>query len=164
MEIVQISNIREIKKAKEELEKKLDIKITLSRKTATIEGNSLEEYEVANILNAISLGFSAKKSIHLLGEEISFKKINIKDFTKRKDMYEVRARIIGKEGKIKRTLEDLSDCEIIIRENTIGILGSAEEMEKTITGITNLIRGSKVSNVYNYLEKLNREKKKLNKS
>lgn len=163
MEIIQIENLKEIKKAKEELEKKLNIKITISKKTVTIEGNPLEEYEVANVLNAVSFGFSAKKSIHLLGEEISFKKLNIKDFTKRKDMYEVRARIIGKEGKIKRTIEDLSDCEIILRGNTLGILGSAEEMEKVITGITNLIRGSKVSNVYSYIEKLNREKKKLGK-
>ncbi len=161
MEIIPIENIREIKKAKEEIEKNLNLKITISKKTATIEGETMDEYEATMILNAISFGFSSKKALLLMHEDISFKKINIKDFTRRKDMYEVRARIIGKEGKIKRTIEDLSGCDLVLKGNTLGVLGPAEEVDSITVALANLIRGSKVSNVYNYLEKLNRESKKI---
>ena len=161
METIYFKNTKEIKKAKEEIEKNLNVTITLVGKKALIEGASLNEYEAWNILDAISFGFSAKKALQLKESELSFKKINIKDFTRRKNMYDVRARIIGKEGKVKRTIEDLSDCEMIIKDNMIGIIGYAESIDIVITALTNLIRGSKVSNVYNFLEKMNRDRRTL---
>lgn len=160
MEFIQIKNIKEIKKVKEELEKKLDIKINLKRKVAEIEGPPLNEYEAGIILDAVSFGFSAKKAILLLDSDITFRKINIKDFTRRKNLYDVRARIIGKEGKIKRTIEELSDCELVLHENTLGIIGSAEGIETATTALTSIIKGAKAANVYGYLEKVNRIRRK----
>ena len=161
METIYFENTKEIKKAKEEIEKNLNVTITFTGKKAVIEGAPLNEYEAWNILDAISFGFSAKKALQLKESELSFKKINIKDFTRRKNMYDVRARIIGKEGKVKRTIENLSDCEMIIKDNVIGIIGYAESIDIVITALTNLIRGSKVSNVYNFLERMNRDRRTL---
>lgn len=163
METVQIENLKEIRKAKEKIEKEKDIKIKInsSKKTAEINGSALDEYEVQNILEAISFGFSAQKAIALLNEDIEFRKINIKDFTRRKNLRDVRSRIIGKKGKIKHTIEELSGCSIILKDNALGILGDIEFIDTVITALGNIAKGSKASNVYSYLERSNRRRRKL---
>jgi len=40
------------------------------------------------------------------------------------------------------------------------VIGHAEDIGYATTAIANLIKGSKQSNVYNYLERINKEKKK----
>ena len=104
--------------------------------------------------------FQKKKALQLLDPEATFRKIHIKNFTRRKNIGEVRARLIGTEGKTKRTLEEIGSCDIIIGDTEVGIIGSAENIEKTTTAITNLIKGSKQANVYRFLERMNTIEKK----
>jgi len=158
MQTIIFQNFKELKRAKSELEKKLNVEIKIQAKRVEITGNSLEEYEASIVLDAISFGFSAKKALALKEESKIFRILNIKNFTRKKNLKEVRARIIGKEGKTKRTIENIAECEIIIKDNEIGIIGDAESIEKLITGITNLIKGTKQSNTYRYLERLNKRK------
>ena len=72
-----------------------------------------------------------------------------------------KGRIIGKEGQVKRTIEDVSDCLTELRGNTIGIIGSADNINNVITALKNLIRGSKQANVYRYLEEMNSYRKDM---
>lgn len=160
METVFFERTGNIRREKKFLEGKLNVKLNIIGKKITLEGNALEEYEARIVLEAISFGFSAKVSIILKDPEVSFREIPIRDFTRKKNLESVRARLIGKHGRTKSTIEGISDCKIIIRDNAVGIIGSANEIEHTITAITNLIKGSKQSNVYNYLEKINRNKQK----
>jgi ribosomal RNA assembly protein len=160
METLFFKKTREIRKEKTDLEKKLNIIITIKGNSVSFEGSSINEYEALRVLEAMQTGFSAKKAILLLDEDIIFKKINIKNFTRRKDMDEVRSRIIGKDGKTKRTIEEISNCYINVEDDsTIGIIGPAESIEEATTAITNLIKGSKQANVYRFLEKINTIKK-----
>jgi ribosomal RNA assembly protein len=110
----------------------------------------------------MQFGFSAKKALTLLNDDITFRKIPIKNFTRRKNLKEVRGRIIGKEGKTKRTIENIADCEVIVNGNEVGVICTADEVEETTTAITNLIRGTKEANIYGFLERMNKEKKKYN--
>lgn len=161
METILINNIKEIQKAIPNLEKSLGLKIKLEGKKALVEGEPMEEYEARKILEAISFGFSAKQAMQLKDPEIAFKTINIKKFTRRANLKDVRARIIGKEGKVKRTLENLSRTSIIIKGNEVGIIGDAESTEEIITALASLIKGSKQSNVYSFLERMNAKRKAL---
>jgi len=106
------------------------------------------------------LGFPSKTAILLKEEDLIFEKINIKEFTRRKNLSIIRSRLIGTHGKTKKTLEGISGCKIIIKDNAVGIIGPAESMGYTITGITNLIRGTKQTNIYKYLERVNTKRKK----
>ncbi len=158
METFYFKSIKEIIKEKENIERKLGIKIRITGKKVSINEEPYKEYEASIILEAISFGFSAKKSLSLLEEEMIFRKINIKDFTRRKNLHEVRARIIGREGKTKRTIENISGCDIILKDNTLGIIGSAESVELATMALKNLIKGSKQANVYRFLERTNKTK------
>ncbi len=156
MEQITFENTAELKRTKEELEKALKVKITIKEKEVTIEGEAVDEYEASIVLGAIALGFSAKKALLLKNEEMIFRKLHIKDYTRRKNLSEIKARLIGTGGKTKKTIEELSNTEIVIKNNEVGIIGEAESIDFATTAIINIIRGSKQANVYHYLEEKNR--------
>ncbi len=160
--MIYFKKLNELRKNKSQLEKKLNTKITLKgRQVTLISKNPLDEYEASIILDAMNFGFSAKKVLMIKEQEMLFRIINIKNFTRKKNLNEVRARIIGTKGRTKRTIEDISNCHILIKDNEVGIICNAYDIEEIITGITNLIRGTKQSNTYRYLEKMNRRKKEI---
>ncbi len=159
MEQVNLENSRKIKQNKEELEKKLNVRIAIKGKQAEIEGNPVDEYGTVIIIEAMEFGFPLKDAMRLTDENIVFRKLPIKQFTKRKNLEEIRGRIIGTEGKTKRTIEEVSGCAVAVHNNHVGIIGPAENIEEATTAITNLIRGSKQANVYRFLERMNAAKK-----
>ena len=159
METITLEKTKEFLRTKKELEDKLKVKLTIKGKTITISGKAIDEYEASMVLDAIGFGFTADDALELKDEDFMFKKIHIKDFTRRKNLEDVRGRIIGKHGKTRKTVEQISDTKIIIHDSEVGIIGNSENIEYAVTAITNIIRGSKQSNVYGYLEKINRSKK-----
>lgn len=159
MEIIFVPLVEEAKKEKAFLEKKLKVKITFNGKKVILEGNSLDEYEAKIVFEAIAFGYDSRTAVLLKDEEFAFRRMSIRDFTRRKDLEVVKARVIGTQGRTKKTLENLADCKIIVRENEVGIIASAEEIEYVLTALSNLIRGSKQSNVYKFLERINTQKK-----
>jgi ribosomal RNA assembly protein len=74
-------------------------------------------------------------------------------------LHDVKARIIGTEGKTKRTIESLGECYIIVKDSIVYLLAPADKVEYITTAITNLIKGSKQSNVYKFLEERNAQEK-----
>ncbi len=159
MQTIFFQKTSELRRNKDELERKLNIKINIKGKKVTIKGSPIDEYEASLVLDAINLGFSARNALTLKDESKIFRILNIKDITRKKNLENVRARIIGREGKTKRTIENITGCDIIIKDNEIGIIGDAESIENVITGISNLVRGTKQSNTYRYLEKMNKRKR-----
>lgn len=161
MENIYLKRISEIRREKDKIERILNIEINIKGKIVYFEGKPLDEYEALQIFEAMKFGFTLKKALLLIEPDIQFQKLNIKDFTRRKDLYEVRARIIGKDGKTKRTIEYVSDCSIELNDNTVGIIGNSEEIDAAVTALKSLIHGSKEGNVYRYLERMNTERRKI---
>ena len=160
MNTIQFERNKEIIKNKKKLEEKLKIRIIVQKNFIIIDGNPLDEYEASIVLEAVNEGFPVETALNLIKEEIIFKKLNIKDYTKRKDISVVRGRIIGTHGKTKKTLEQITDCSIKIKENNVSIIGHAEEVKNVITSIISIIRGAKQKNAYKYLERINTKNKK----
>jgi len=164
METLYFKKIKELQKEKDRLESKLGVSIIINGKKVSIKTDKEDafyEYEALIVLEAMQFGFSAKKALDLLNDDFVFRKIPIKQFTRRKNLKEVRGRIIGKEGKTKSTIEEISSCDMLINEdeNAVGIIGPADEIEEATTAISNLIKGSKQANVYRFLERINAGKK-----
>ena len=157
MEEIYCKNLAELKREKKFLENKLHIKIKIKGRIVILEGDPLDEYEALMILDAINLGFSAQNASLLTDPN---EKINIKDYTRRKNLKIVKGRLIGTHGKTKKTMEQISHCFIKIKGNTVAVIAPAEGIEYALTAIINIIRGSKQTNVYKYLERIKTEKKK----
>lgn len=162
METTYLERTTELKRNMKELERKLKVSLTLQGRKLVISGDAINEYEASKIIDAINFGFSVQKSLQLLDSEMIFRVLHIRDFTRKKNLEEVRARIIGTNGKTKKTIEDISNCDIIIADSYIGIIGHSESIDGAITAITKIIRGTKQTNAYRYLERRNRTKKEKN--
>ena len=160
METIYLKRVGEVRRNKEELEKQLNIKIKVSGNNVVIEGKSLDEYDAQCVFDAINFGFSVKKALLLKGEDMVFKVVHIKSFTKR-NLRDIKSRLIGKRGKTRRTISEISGCDVLIKEGEVGIIGDVESVEDTETAIINLIKGSKQSNMYRYLEKRNKTKSRF---
>jgi ribosomal RNA assembly protein len=140
-------------KNKKRLEKILKVEISNRGKEITIDGDPTDEHVALQVLDALSFGFPFATAISIKEEDKVLEIINIKEHTNRKDFSSVRARIIGRGGKVLKTLSNLTDCDLELRDNQVGIIGDATLMKHAKEALISLIRGAKHGNVYTFLEK-----------
>ena len=153
METIYCEKLLRILKNKKRLEEKLEIKISNRGKEITLDGNSEKEYVAKKVIEALEFGFPFSVAMFIVDEDFMFEIVNIKEYTKRKDLERIRARIIGKQGRALKTLSQLTKCFFELKGNQIGIIGHPEHIKNAEDAITSIIRGSKHSNVYSHLEK-----------
>jgi len=153
MKTIICEKLPRITKNKKKLEKILNVKITNRGKEVTIRGKPEEEYIAEKVVDALNFGFPFKIAILIKEEDFIFEIINIKDYTNRKDLERIRARLIGKKGKTLKTLNQLTKCYFELKDNYIGIIGFPEYIQNAQEAVVEIIRGAKQSNVYNFLEK-----------
>ncbi|MGD9275589.1 MAG: KH domain-containing protein [Candidatus Pacearchaeota archaeon] len=152
MKVILCEKLPRILKNKKKLEKTLNVKIQNRGKEVKIEGKGEDEFIAEKVIDALNFGFSYSDAISIKSEDFDFEVISIKDYTKRKDLKSVRARIIGGGGKTLKVLSDLSRCSLELKENSVGIIGPPECIQNAIDGISSICHGSKQSNVYKLLE------------
>ncbi|MEK6915859.1 MAG: KH domain-containing protein [Nanoarchaeota archaeon] len=156
---IELTRIKDVLNNKSKLESKLNAKIKISGKNITINADPFNEFEAQRVFDAINLGFSVKKALKVLDEDIGFIKINIRDYANTKNHAVVRSRLIGTNGKTRKTIEEITKCDVSIHDNSVGIIGPAEITESALVAVTNIIKGTKQANAYRYLEKINSQRK-----
>lgn len=142
-----------IRKRQKKLSRILDVKIRLEGNEVILEGTGDNEYIAEKVIDAINFGFSVPTALLIKEDDYIFEIIDIKDYTRKKDLKMVRARIIGTGGKTLGTLLTLTNCHFEIKDNRVGIIGTPEAMLNAQNAVMSLIRGSKQANVYAFLEK-----------
>lgn len=153
MEILVYEKIPRIIKNKKRLEGMLNVKISINGKEITVSGTAEDEYFAEKVISALEFGFPFTVALSLRTDENMFEVIHIKDHTHKKDLTEVRARIIGTKGKTLRALTELTKCHFELNGNFIGIVGEPELMRNAQEAAISIIRGAKQGNVYAFLEK-----------
>jgi len=159
MQIFSAKTIGKIKKNKYMLERKLKVKIEIKNKQIFLYGKELNKYLAEKILRAIDRDFPIKIAFLLLNPDNMLEEINIKEFTRKKNLSLVKARIIGTKGKALKTVTQLSDRYFTLKGNTVAIIGETTKIKEAITAMKSLIHGSKHAKVYSYLEKSRRRRK-----
>jgi KH domain-containing protein len=142
-----------ILKNRKMLERELNVKITNKGTEVIVEGLPIDEYLAEKVIDAINFGFPLSVAFMIKEEDVSFEILNIKDYTKRKDFATIRARIIGKNGKTLKTLNNLTNCNFELKDNQVGIIGNSGDIKNAQIAVTAIIKGAKQSNAYSYLEK-----------
>ena len=153
METIICEKSQRIIKNRKRLEEELKIKITNKGKEITIHGSPENEYVAEKVIEALEFGFPFSVALLIKEQDFMFEALNIKDYTKRKDLEKIRARIIGTKGKTLRTLLELTKCHFEIKDNQVGIIGEPEYMRNSQEAMISLIHGAKHANVYSFLEK-----------
>jgi ribosomal RNA assembly protein len=110
--------------------------------------------KLPDVIKAIGRGMNPKKAISLLDDEMLFELIELKSFVGKKanQQRRIRSRIIGSEGKIRKKIESLTNCEITIYGGTIVIIGDDIGLPMASDAIKNLLNGAEHGPVLNKLE------------
>ena len=125
--------------------------IAIDERTAK---DPLTVLKVENIIRAIGRGFSPEHANRLLDDVVDFYVFDIYDYVGKKEQHvlRVKSRIIGREGKTKRVLEDLTESNISIYGHTISVISDSENMDIVKKAIDMLLSGSRHSTVYRFVE------------
>ena len=158
MQEIYVENLKEVLRSKFRLQKELEIKLTNKGKNVFVNGPANKEFIAIEVLEAINLGFSADRALELTQNGFMLQTVHIKDITKRHDLERVRARIIGTQGRTLKTLQNLTNCDLAMNDNEIGLIGPIQEMEDAVQAVTSLVQGSKQGNVYGRLERQRKKK------
>ncbi len=69
----------------------------------------------------------------------------------------MKGRIIGKEGKMRKFIEDVLNVNISVYGKTVAIIGDAESVAVAREAIEMLVEGAQHSTVQRFLERKRRE-------
>ena len=124
--------------------------------------DALGLYTAREIIRAISRGFNPDIARLLLKQDYIFESVQLVEFTgkSKNDLLRLKGRVIGKDGKSRRLIEELSETYISVYGKSISIIGTAESSYMAKKAVEALLMGSTHANVYKWLEKKRRELKR----
>jgi ribosomal RNA assembly protein len=152
------------------IERKLKVKLNVDSEngTVTITLPATAEdptvlFRAKEVVTAIGRGFSPEHAFRLLDdEEIIFEVIDLRDIIGRSpsDLKRLKGRLIGKEGKTRKIIEELSEANVSVYGHTVAIIGYPDQASVAREAVNMLIGGSLHGTVYRFLHKKRRELKK----
>ena len=117
-------------------------------------GDPLKIFTCAEIVKAVGRGFNPEVALLLTKIDYVLEIISITEFAKtQNDVIRLRGRVIGKEGKSRKVIEELLEVHIVIYGKTIGIVGRGDSVSLARRAVESLLGGSPHSHVYKWLEK-----------
>jgi ribosomal RNA assembly protein len=119
-----------------------------------ISGGAYEEYNARNVVQAFGRGFDIDKAYKLLSDDYFFESIDMKGIFKNEEQIRrIKSRIIGREGKAKSYMQEVSGADLAIYGNTISIIGTVEETKIVRSALNVLLNGGTHSKAYVIMEK-----------
>ena len=106
------------------------------------------------VVRAIGRGFSPETARDLLDPETYLEVVDIRDHTghSRKRLERMRGRVIGRNGKTRRIIEEQSGARMAVQGHTVALLGSLAAVEAAKVALGMLLGGAEHGSVYHYLE------------
>jgi ribosomal RNA assembly protein len=157
-------------KVKRDIEEKLTVELQIESEAGSVEITLNEKAEdpsllfrAKDVVTAIGRGFSPEEAFRLIrNEDTVFDFIDLRAIFGRSesDITRVKSRIIGMNGKTRRTIEELTEADVVIYGHTVGFIGTFEQVDAARNAVQMIIQGSQHHTVYSYLQKKRREIKK----
>ena len=156
-------------KVKRKIEKTLMVDLKVDSESGNVEVISTSETQdpsalisAREITRAIGRGFSPEKALVLLNEDKILEIIDLREIfgKSENDIKRVKGRIIGRDGKIRRMLEEYTNSNVSIYGHTISIIGDYETAFLSREAIQMLIKGKQHLSVHKFLMRRKREMKK----
>jgi ribosomal RNA assembly protein len=155
---------------KEKIEKKLPVELQIESETGgvtialvpTAEDPTVL-FRAKEVVTAIGRGFSPDRAFRLVDDEdVVLEVIDLRETVgkSQSDMKRLKGRVIGREGKTRRIIEELTEASVSVFGHTISIIGNMEQAEAAKEAIRMLLRGSLHKTVYRFLHRKRRELKR----
>ncbi|MEL9999599.1 MAG: KH domain-containing protein [Thermoplasmata archaeon] len=149
---------------RESIEKSTGVRLMIDSESGEVEiddtnADPFLALKAEDVVKAIARGFSPKRAFKLFEEDIILEIIDLKDYYNKKEnrIRVARGRIIGTNGKARKTIEELTGTYISVFGNTVSIIGSYEGLEMARKSIEMILQGSKHSTIYRFLAEKRKE-------
>ncbi len=154
---------------KKKIESMCKVKLEINSETGEVDIISTGEMEdptmifkAQNMVLAIGRGFSPEKAFRLIDDDVFLHIINLRDAIGRskRDLKRIKGRIIGKEGKTRRIIEETTNVDVSVYGHTVALIGRLEELTIAKEAIEKLVSGSQHKTVYKFLGRKRSELKR----
>lgn len=137
-------------RTKSEIERKTGTKINI-KEDVEIRGEPLSIERAREIVKAIGRGFSPQRAFKLLDEDFRLSVITLRESPKKTKR--LLSRVIGKRGKARKTLEELTGCCLSVYGKTICLIGRWDEIDRAVEAVEEILEGRPHPHVYRNLRK-----------
>lgn len=155
-----------VEKFKDLLEKELNVRITVDETGQVVieprENTTLNQIMKAKeVIEAINYGFDINTALELKKPNYVLMVVNLRDYiidkSKINHLIRIKGRLIGEEGRARKTIEELSGAKIVISDKSVAIIGEYENAKAAREAIEMLIQGRQHATVYRRLQSWRRE-------
>jgi len=154
---------------KNRIERAFNIRMTVNSESGVIElvpnednNDPVSLLKAKDVVTAIGKGFAPEKAFILFDDDKVLDVLDLRDLFGRSetDIQRVKGRIIGREGKMRRMIEEMTDASISVYGHTIGMIGGYDAVYTAREAVEMLIKGKQHATVYKFLRIKRREAKK----
>ena len=155
-------------KTKEKIENNLGVEILVTDGVVKISeqtpADPLSVWKAKDVVRAISRGFSPENAFKLFKNGKILEILNLKDYAKtKKELLRKKGRVIGKNGKTREYIEEMTGASVSIYGKTISFIGDFENVYDAKKAATMILNGKPHSAAYRYLDTAVKKRKKFNK-
>jgi ribosomal RNA assembly protein len=156
-------------RAIKDIENRLGVRLTVDSVNCSALIEPATPYTpVANLLKAqeivkaIDHCFSYERASALYDDNVVLLVIDLKDYVGEGESHltRIKGRIIGEEGRARKTIEEVTGTYISVCRDTVAIIGEYSRAELARRAIEMLAQGRQHSTVYKYLDRAIRELKR----
>ncbi len=110
--------------------------------------------KMPEVIVAIGRGLAPKRAVQLIQDEVFLKMYDIREWVGRQpnQTRRMRSRLIGRNGRIRSLIEEISHCEMAIYGSTVLVIGDEDGLTLAAPAIEGILRGSEHSTVLHGLE------------
>ena len=146
---------------KKRIQEKTGCKIRINSKTGDVKITRGEDaigfLKAKSVVEAIAKGFNPEIAMKLLDDDFYvFESIDLSDLSQ-KELERVKGRIIGKEGKFRKIIEETLNVHVSVYDKYVSIIGPFENVAAAREAINMIVEGAQHSTVQRFMEKKRRE-------
>lgn len=110
--------------------------------------------KIIDVVRAVGRGFNPDRAMRLFEDDEYLEVVDLKEFVgdRSNQVARVRGRLIGKDGKTRRIIEDLTGCDMVVYGNTVALMGNSVSLPVAKHAVELILQGSEHATVYHYLE------------
>lgn len=130
--------------------------------TWSVEGaDPILMMKLPDIVKAIGRGMAPKKALQLLDDDCYFQLYDMREWVGKQSTQQsrMRGRLIGRDGRIRRMIEENSGCEMSVYGSTVVLIGDEEGLPLANSAVERILRGAEHSTVIKMLEREQRDRK-----
>jgi len=154
---------------RELIEKKLSVSLEIDSQSGDVtialneDVNDLSLlFKAKDVVTAIGRGFSPENVFKLIeNEEYILETIDLREIFGRSesDISRIKGRIIGREGKTRRIIEEMTEAVVSVYGHTVSMIGGIEQVDIAREAVRMLMKGSQHKTVYRFLQRKRHELK-----